>query len=321
MTFIPSLSPTDPSLPLDAFTAALDDPRPWPSEAALAQAGAAVATELLDLLLGGALEDQAVLVLESVLGGLHTAVLRLERQADRSREALARGLAGFDGSEVADCELQAAKASTDAADGAVRAVERLRDAAAEVLATATGESWSPWRGGVRPSPTTAAQVDAAHALRARERARVQADHPGDQVVAFRGAPVATSPEDASRIFDALNWALGAYPGMSLALTGAPGAEQIARRWAAQKRVKTILARPDFARHGRAAPFRANDQLMALEPVCVLTLAASLDERVAGKPFGPVLSLVQKAREAGVRSVAVRARKVIRTGAAEQGGGG
>jgi hypothetical protein len=302
----PCLSAADPGLPLDAFAEALADPRAFPSEAALTQVGRAVMTELLDLLLGGALEDHVGVAAESLIGGLHTAVLRLERSADRSRDALARGLREFDGSEVADHDLQEAKAQTDVADAAVRAVERLRDAAAETYATATGDTWTPWRGGVRPSGATAAQIDAAHALRTREALRLAQSDPGSQVVAFRGAPGAVSPEDATRIFDALNWAHRTWPDMSLAITGAPGAEQIAKRWAAQKRVRIVLARPDFERHGRAAPFRANDALMALQPVCVLTLAASLQpDGSPAKPFGPVLSLVQSAQAAGVRCVRIR----------------
>jgi hypothetical protein len=302
----PCLSAADPGLPLDAFAEALDDPRAFPSEAALTQVGRAVMTELLDLLLGGALEDHVGVAAESLIGGLHTAVLRLERSADRSRDALARGLREFDGSEVADHDLQDAKAKTDAADAAVRALEVLRDAAADVYATTTGETWTPWRGSVRASGATAAQIDAAHALRTREALRLAHTDPGPEVVAFRGAPGAVTPEDASRIFDALNWARKTWPAMSLALTGAPGAEQIARRWAVQNRVRVVLSRPDFERHGRAAPFRANDALMALEPVCVLALAASVTPQVAQKPFGPVLSLVQIAQAAGVRCVRVRA---------------
>jgi hypothetical protein len=295
----------------DAMTAALEDPRPHPTEAALSQLGQGVMNELLDLVLGTALEDHVGPVAEALIGGLHSGVQRLERSADRSRDALARGLREFDASEVADHDLQQARAETDAADVAVRALEIVRDAAAEAYAVATGETWSPWRGGVRGCGATAAQIDAAHALRAREQARLAQADAGDQVIAFRGAPGAVTPDDAMRIFDALNWAQSEWPQMSLALTGAKGAEQIAKRWAAQKHVRLVLARPDFERHGRAAPFRANDLLMALRPVCVLTLAATVAADAAGtaKPFGPVLSLAQLAQQAGVRCVRIAARRV------------
>jgi hypothetical protein len=293
----------------DALTAALGDPRPHPTEAALSQLGQGLMTELLDLLLGSALEDHVVVISEALIGGLHGGAQRLERAADRARDALARGLRDFDASEVADHDLQQARAETDAADAAVRAMEIVRDAAAEAYAAATGESWSPWRGGVRPSGATAGQVDAAHALRARQARRLAEADAGGQVVAFRGAPAAATPEDAMRIFDALNWAQAEWPQMSLALTGAPGAERIARRWASQKHVRLILARPDFERHGRGAPFRANDTLMALEPVCVLALSMSVaGVGGAGRPFGPVLNLAQQAHAAGVRCVRIAAKR-------------
>ena len=83
-------------------------------------------------------------------------------------------------------------------------------------------------------------------------------------VAFRGAPMADTAEDAGRIFDALNWAKGEWPDMALATTGAKGAEKLAIKWAQQKGVKLILARADFDAHGKAAPFRANDDLIALD---------------------------------------------------------
>ena len=66
---------------------------------------------------------------------------------------------------------------------------------------------------------------------------------------------------------------------------------------------------DFDKHGRAAPFRANDEMLELDPVCVLTLANSLNSVRAGdmKPFGPALNLAQKAAERGLRHHPVKAR--------------
>src|SRR5262249_38074475 len=149
-------------------------------------------------------------------------------------------------------------ARADALDVAAEAMAFVRDAAAEAYGVATGEVWSPWRGSVRGG-VTAAQVDAQEAVRAIAERRRGAGGPGDSVRAFRASPRSDAPEDATRIFDALNWARSEYPGMSLALTGAKGGERIAKRWAQQKGVRLVLARPDFARFQRAAPFRANDQ--------------------------------------------------------------
>ena len=91
--------------------------------------------------------------------------------------------------------------------------------------------------------------------------------------------------------------------------GAKGSEKLAIKWSRQKGVKLILARADFDTHGKAAPFRANDELIALEPTCCLTLAHSLDRTQSEdqRPFGPALNLGQKAMESGLRHVPIRAR--------------
>jgi hypothetical protein len=294
----------------DARTAALQDPRPHPTEPQLAQLGRVLMDELLDTLLGTAMEDHLNIICETFIGGLHAGVGRLEREADRAREGLAERLREFDGSEVADVDLQEAKDGADALDVAVGAVEIVRDAAAAAYASATGEVWSPWRGNVRARPgSSAAQIDAQAALRAMEARRRDARDPGGAVVVLRASPRSDAPEDGRRIFDALNWAKAEWPDMTLALTGARGGERLAKRWAQQKGVRLVLARPDFARFGRAAPFRANDQLMALSPVCVLVLPESLGPAAAAgaPPFGPVLNLLDQARRQGVRCVRITAR--------------
>jgi hypothetical protein len=293
----------------DALTAALEDPRPHPTEPALVQLGQAIMGEVLDLVLGTALEDHAAAICETLIGGLHAGVQRLDREGDRKRETLAGLLHEFDGSEVADVDIQEAKRHADALDVGARAIEFIRDAAATSYATATGEVWSPWRGSVRARPSSAAQIDAQAALRALEQRRRDGADPGDAVVAFRASPRSDAPEDASRIFDALNWARDEWPGMSLALTGAKGGERLAKRWARQKRVRLVLAKPDFERFGRAAPFRANDQMMALQPVCILFLPESLGlAKAAGAaPFGPAMNLAELARNRGILCHQITAR--------------
>jgi hypothetical protein len=121
-----------------------------------------------------------------------------------------------------------------AADVATLAIEIIRDAAAASYTTSTGEVWSPWKGSVKPSRITAAQIDAREALRARKAHKHAAACPGATVVAFRAAPFANTAEDAGRIFDALNWARSQWPDMALATSGAKGAEKLAIKWANQK---------------------------------------------------------------------------------------
>jgi hypothetical protein len=287
----------------------LDDPRVHPAEDALQQLGHALMNEVLDVFSETALEDFQSTICESLIGAFHSAAQRIEREADKARDDLNRFARDFDGSEIADTEMQAATQKARAADVATLALEMVRDAAAASYTTSTGDVWSPWKGSAKASRTTAAQIEAREAIRSAKARKHSATDPGAIIVAFRAAPQADTADDANRIFDALNWALVQWPQMALATTGAKGGEKIAIKWAKQKNVTLVLAKADFDRHGRAAPFRANDQMLELEPVCVLTLANTLNaERGAGlQPFGPALNLGQKAGDKGVRHVVIRAR--------------
>ncbi|MBU4197342.1 MAG: DUF2493 domain-containing protein [Alphaproteobacteria bacterium] len=292
----------------DDLTASLGDARPHPTEDALIQLGRALMTELVDVISDTALENYQTILGEALIGAFHSAAGRIERDADRARDAMRALDRDFDGSEAADVELQEATAKARSGDAATQACELIRDAASETWTIATGEVWTAWRGSRRGTHLTAAQLEAKQAIRAIRNRRSGDADPGGPVIAFRGAPTADTAEDAGRIFDALNWAKGEWPDMALATTGAKGSEKLAIKWAQQKGVKLILARADFDRNGKAAPFRANDELIALEPEVCLTLVHSLaGVREDQRPFGPALNLGQKAMENGLRHVSIKAR--------------
>jgi YspA, cpYpsA-related SLOG family len=293
----------------EAQALTLDDPRPHPHEDALSQLGHALMNEVLDVFSDTALEDFQSIVSETLIGAFHSAGQRIEREADRARDDLNRLSRDFDGSEIADTEMQEATRRARAADVATMAIEFVRDSAAASYTSATGEVWTPWRGSVKASRTTAALIEARDAIRSRKASKHAATDPGATIIAFRASPMADTADDANRIFDALNWARAQWPDMALATTGAKGAEKLAIKWAKSKNVTLVLAKADFDRHGRAAPFRANDEMLELEPVCVLTLANTLNpQRGEGmQPFGPALNLGQKATEKGIRHVMIKAR--------------
>jgi hypothetical protein len=293
----------------DMMAASLEDARPHPTEAALVQLGQAMMSELLDVVGETALEDMQTILAECLIGAFQSAAGRIEREADRARDRMRMLERDFDGSELADTELQEATLKARSADVAQMATELIRDAASEMYTTVTGEVWTAWRGSRRGTHLTAAQLEAKQALRGIEARRRAEQDPGGPIVAFRAAPMADTAADANRIFDALNWAKAQWPDMALATTGAKGAEKLAIKWARQKGVTLVLAKADFERHGKAAPFRANDELLALQPACCLTLSQSLDAQRAdgSKPFGPALNLGQQAEGQGVRHLAIRHR--------------
>ncbi len=293
----------------DQQVLALEDSRPYPVEDALRQLGTAIITELLDLTANTGLEDYQSLIAEAFIGGIHSAAQRIEREADRARDDVTRLHRDFDGSEVADHELQEAISKTRRADVALMAVEYIRDEAAAVYTVDTGEVWTPWQGNVRASKTTAAQIQAKDYLKAVKVAKSQLVPPGTEVVAFRGSKDATTQVDAERIFDALNWAKTNYPNMALAVSTAPGADAIALRWATSKKVNVIRINTDFTKFKTAAPFRANDEMLKLDPVCSFTLPASLNPIRASEtqPSGIVLNYRQKAEGQALKQFAIAVR--------------
>lgn len=148
----------------DVLAASLEDARPHPTEPALVQLGQAMMTELLDLVSETALEDVQAILAECLIGAFHSAAGRIEREADRARDRMRTLERDFDGSELADSELQAATLTARSADVAQIAAELVRDAASEMYTTQTGEVWTAWRGSRRGTHMTAAQLEAKQAL-------------------------------------------------------------------------------------------------------------------------------------------------------------
>ncbi len=286
----------------DAYMEKANHDAPYPTQEEVEEGGRKVAEMLLRVIMDTALEDHASVIMEGVIGGLHSAVLRIEKEGDKHRAKMQEVMRAFTGNEIEDEELTEATELAYRADAAQLITEMMRDCAAELYTQATGEVWTPWRGSAMNAArkSTFAHIEAQEALKARKHQKTQLCAPGDAVVVFRGVNKATSATDANRIFDALNYALSLHPTMKLATTGNHGAEKLAIKWAEQKGVAHILSRADFDKHNGAAPFRANDDLLALDPVMVFTLAVSLEtpEGQEVRPFGPCLDIADRAKKMG-----------------------
>lgn len=282
----------------------IGDDRPFPTEPELMQLGHSTMTEALDVLLNSGLEDYTVIICEGIIGGLHNAAQRIQKEADKHGAEM-RGIErDFDGSEVLDTQLQEATQRKRLADLAARSIELIRDSAAETFHVTTGQAWTPYRGSIRTSPVTAALVQARDVIRADQAAKANLMPAGARVIAFRAAPRTNSHTDSNRIFDALNWAYAQCPNMVLATTSAAGGEQIAISWAKQKKIPVIIEKPNFDRDGKAAPFKANDTLLKLNPVLCLTLPKSLEAPEGVEKAGPVLNIGQKATQQAVRHIEI-----------------
>ena len=229
---------------------------------------------------------------ESLLWGfvntLHMQSVRLDRTVDRLSPELKNLQRAQDGTEINAWELERiierARNLGDRRD----AFEQLRDAAAEHYRRDTGKTWRPRHGShtSRTAQLTSAAIDARDFLRARENEKTQAHLPEGTLVAVTGSkPV----ENAQTICTALDHVHGKYPDMVLVHGGGPGAEKIAARWAESKGVHQVVCRPDWNTHGRAAPFRRNDQLLKLLPKGLISFPGS----------GVSENLVDKATQLGI----------------------
>ncbi|MFM2045583.1 MAG: hypothetical protein RLY86_4159, partial [Pseudomonadota bacterium] len=96
--------------------------------------------------------------------------------------------------------------------------------------------------------------------------------------------------DVDAVWSALDRMRSRHPDMVLVHGGSPkGAEHIAALWARQRGVPQIAYRPDWARHGKAAPFKRNDQIIAALPIGIIAFPGS----------GIAANLCDKARIAGI----------------------
>ena len=214
---------------------------------------------------------------ESLLWGfvntLHMQNVRLDRAVDRLAPKLKELQAAQDGTEINAWELERTIDRAQHLGDRRDAFEKLRDCAAQRYLSDTGNTWRPRHGShtSRTSKLTSAAIDARDFLRAREQSKTQAHLPDGTLVAVAGSG---DVEDAGPIHFALDRVRSKYPDMVLVHGGGPGAEKIAARWAEARGVHQVVCKPDWTAHGRAAPFRRNDQLLSLLPKGVIGFPGS-----------------------------------------------
>ena len=231
---------------------------------------------------------------ESLLWGfvnmLDAQTQRLDRAADKLIPELRDLQRAQDGTEIKSFELEL-KITDRAQNLTARrdAFETMRDAAAESYRDDTGNTWRPRRGShvSQTGKLTSAAIDARDYVRAREGPQdpgaPAAGHPGRH----RRRQGHRGPGSGHRA--RLDKAREKYADMVLVHGGGPGVEKIAAGWAERNGVHQIVCKPDWDRHGRAAPFRRNDELLNLLPKGVIAFPGS----------GITENLVDKARQLGI----------------------
>ena len=137
-----------------------------------------------------------------------------------------------------------------------------------------------------PASSPRPVIDARDFLRARKDRETGAYLPEGTLVAVAGGKHVADP---AVVVARLDKAKAKYADIVLVHGGGPGVEKIAASWAERNAVHQIVCKPDWERHGRAAPFRRNDALLDLLPKGVIAFPGS----------GITDNLVDKARQLGI----------------------
>ena len=222
---------------------------------------------------GTQLADERESMLWGFVNMLHAQVRRLDRSVDRLSPELRDLQKAQDGTEINARELELITHRAQNLGDRRDAFEQMRDAAATAYRAETGNTWRP-RHGSHTSQTghlTSAAIDARDFLRARKDRETRAHLPEGTLVAIAGGKEVRDP---GAVFDRLDKTRAKYDDMVLVHGGGPGVEKVAAQWAERNAVHQVVCKPDWDRHGRAAPFRRNDELLDLLPKGVIAFPGS-----------------------------------------------
>ena len=244
------------------------DPRPLPEGTMVAAAVADIFDALLATLGDTRLEPDLDDLLWSTVNLFHRATDRVTRELDDNEQAQRRSQYEQDGSEVKSVELERLTAEGQTLIERRNAFELMRDQAAEHFERHTGSSWRPRNGSmVNHRAMTSAMIDSRDFLAAKRRTEAEVLLPPGPKVAFTGG---LDFNDHRLIWARLDQVHAKHPGMVLLHGGSPkGAELIAAKWADNRKVPQIAFKPDWTKHGKAAPFKRNDAMLDVLPVGVL----------------------------------------------------
>jgi hypothetical protein len=266
-------SPTDhvlTELQLHGYRPFEDEPdqRLLPDGNAVAGAIADIFDALIGTLEDTRLEPDLDDLLWSAVNVFHRATDRIARELDDNEQAQRRGQREQDGSEVKAVELERHIAEGQTLIERQNAFELMRDQAAEHYERHVGKTWLPRSGSkVNHRNLTSAMIDSRDFLAAKRRAeQTILLPPGPKILVTGGLDF----NDHQLIWAKLDQVHEKHPDMVLMHGKSPkGAEKIASLWATNRNVPQIGFAPDWTKHGRAAPFKRNDEMLEILPKGVM----------------------------------------------------
>ena len=226
----------------------------------------------------------------------------MDETADRLKVKIGALIRSQDGSEVAEVELERAQAQFEAAWNKAVALKLMAEAAAEAYERETGEAYIPVTGS-RTTPRameTGAVFEAKKLLETADRAEAERNRVEGTFVAVAGSSdwIETAP-----IWKRLDAARERCPDMVLCHKGSRGAERIAAAWAKSRHVPQVLFRPNWNAFRKAAPFRANDEMLAARIRGVILFGGG----------GIALNLAEKAEAKGLHVARIAEPEAQREG--------
>ncbi|WP_029041111.1 DUF2493 domain-containing protein [Cucumibacter marinus] len=258
------------------------DPRLVPEDNVIAGAVSDIFDALIATMADTALDGELDDLLWSTVNMFHRAADRLERKLDDNEQAQKRGQREQDGSEIKAVELERLIETGQDLIERRDSLEVFRDSAAEHYLRTTGSPWSPRTGSqVNHRALTSAMIDSRDFIAERKRANREVLLPAGPKVAVSGG---ADFNDHKLIWDKLDQVQAKHPDMVLMHGKSPkGAEKIAARWADHRDVTQIGFAPDWTKHGRAAPFKRNDQMLDILPIGVMVFPGTgIQENLADK---------------------------------------
>ena len=267
----------------------LDSREVWDGDDAIEALGEAIRVMVDGITVDGTqMADEREPLMWGFVNMLHSQVQRLDRAVDRIVPEMRDLETAQDGTEVKAWELQLLTDRAQNLGDRRDAFEKMRDLAADAYRKETGDLWRP-RHGSHTSHTgqlTSAAIDARDFRRARKDRETQAHLPDGTLVAVTGGK---DVPDADIVWTTLDRTRAKHDDMVLLHGGGPGIEKVAASWAEARGVNQVICRPDWNAHGKAAPFRRNDELLNFLPTGVIAFPGS----------GITGNLVDKARQLGI----------------------
>ena len=221
---------------------------------------------LLGQLRGTGLEAEIEPLAHRLATILQRRKVALTKEVDRTADKIGALAKSYDGSEIAEAALEEAQVRFLQLREIVGAVETMAEAAAECYEVETGHAFIPAAGSrasVR-AQETGAVFEARQLLEQRDRETAAKSKVEGVPLIVSGATDWTDIDVIFNTLDKVRDRIRQNRNQEIFLChkgGKHGAEMIAARWARARGVAQARFDPRWSAHGRAAPFKCNDEML------------------------------------------------------------